>query len=206
MVPAAYILVPESPPIVMPTLGKFTITLIQASAQLVSDVYLYKPDSVLMIRNNLKNVGKTYDTIYPAGTVLEFAICVHPPPGKGQPYWFTSDSKHARVTKASDTLMYVYFEDLPDSVADWDYNDVVLKVELHLLAPLPSEALTIPGRAFSPVNKAVRVEEYDLRGRFLGIRLIDGNGRVLDKDGRPACGVHIVKPVQGAGRTMITVE
>jgi hypothetical protein len=191
---AAYLLIPQSPQITMPQLGKFTITLIQASAQLVSDVYLYRPDSVLMIQNNLKNVGKTYDTIYPAGTELEFAICVHPLPGKGQPYWFTSDSKHARVTKANDTLWYISFEDLPDSIADWDFNDVALKVALHMLGPSSS---TIPnfGHGLGRfLHHTGPVEVYDARGRMLGTFQIDSRGRLTDKSGCPMYGVHLIRP------------
>jgi probable HAF family extracellular repeat protein len=190
----AMLLVPESPKIVMPVLGKFTITLIQASAKLVSDVYLYRPDSVLMIQNNLKNVGKTYDTAYPAGTALEFAICVHPPAGKGVPYWFTSDSKHSRVIKANDSLWYINFEDLPDSVADWDYNDVVLKVELHLLGPLPSKTVN------PDLSKALArrytgwVDAYDLRGRFIGSYYLNKGHHSYAKGGFPAYGVHIILP------------
>jgi probable HAF family extracellular repeat protein len=191
---SAFLLIPQSPKIVMPTLGKFTITLVQASAKLVSDVYLYQPDSVLMIKNNLKNVGKTYDTIYPAGTQLEFAINVHPLPGKGDPYWFYSDSKHARVTKMNDSLLYIRFEDLPDSIADWDFNDVVLKVELNLLGPLPNKAshprlLSMPKQTMSGI-----VDAYDVRGRRLGTFTLDTRGRLTDKSGRPAYGVHFIKP------------
>jgi hypothetical protein len=206
----AFLLVPISPQIVMPTLGKFTITLTQASAKLVSDVYLYRPDSVLMIQNNLKNVGKTYDTIYPAGTALEFAILVHPLPGKGQPYWFYSDSKHARVTKANDSLWYINFEDLPDSIADWDYNDVVLKVEMHFLGPLPSKPANPGGLSMPLLGMSRCVEAYDVRGRMLGMFFVDSRGRLSDKSGRPAYGVHIIKSsdntVAHAGRRILNIR
>lgn len=192
--PAAYLLVPQSPQILTPALCKFTITLTQASAQLVSDVYLYRPDSVLMIQNNLRNVGKTYDTIYPAGTELEFAICVHPLPGKGQPYWFTSDSKHARVTKANDTLWYINFEDLPDSIADWDYNDVVLKVDLHLVGPLPSKTGN-PGRPEALTRACTGwVDAYDVRGRFVGSYYLNKKHHFYEKERSPTNGVHIIRP------------
>ena len=204
---SAFLLVPESPKIVMPVLGKFTITLIQASATLVSDVYLYRPDSMLMIQNNLRNVGKTFDTVYPAGTELKFAICVHPPAGKGQPYWFTSDSKHARVTKANDSLMYVNFEDLPDSVADWDYNDVVLKVELHFLVPLSSVKGYGIGVAAAHRNSGW-MDGFDLRGRLLGTFYLSEKGRLSNKSGLPVYGVHILRPQRGAAvsRRVVTLE
>jgi hypothetical protein len=205
VVPSAFLLIPESPKIVMPTLGKFTITLTQASAKLVSDVYLYRPDSVLMIQNNLQNVGKTYDTVYPAGTALQFAICVHPPAGKGSPYWFTSDSKHAIVTKANDSLMYVNFEDLPDSVADWDYNDVVLKVELHLLGPLPSDARHV-SRVTSCLQRNETVDAFDLRGRFLGSCIIDRAGKLVDNSGRRVYGVLIARPQNGFVKRITALE
>jgi hypothetical protein len=190
---ATILLVPQSPQITMPVLGKFTVTLIQASAKLVSDVYLFRPDSTLLIANNLKNVGATVDKTYPSGTQLEFAILVHPLPGKGLPYWFMSDSKHALTTKANDSLWYVRFEDLPDSNADWDFNDVVLRVELNLLEPLP-----LGNKAPAVVRTAGTagcgwVDAFDIRGRRIGRYYLD-KGRIgAGKSRLTATGMAIVR-------------
>jgi hypothetical protein len=189
---SAYLLVPKSTDIVMPVLGKFTITLTKASAQLVSDVYLYRPDSILLIQNNLKNVGKTVNKTFPAGTALEFAILVHPL-GNGQPYWFFSGSKHARSTKASDSLWYVSFEDLPDSVADWDYNDVVLKVELNLLESLPSGNKRTPGsRTVRPSNDGW-CDAFDIRGRRTGGYFLDKGKINSGRSGLAVSGITVLR-------------
>lgn len=122
-----YMLVPKPVSIEMPVNGKINATLIKASAALISDIYLLSPDSLLLIENNLLNVGTTVDTIYRIGTELVFAIMIH---GGEESYWHYSDSKYAKVYKIDAAHWEIHFEDLNEDKADWDFDDVVLSIRL----------------------------------------------------------------------------
>jgi hypothetical protein len=150
--------------IILPAKARFTITLIEASAKRISDIYIIAPDSVLLIENNLKNVGATIDTTYPAGTALEFTIGVHPP-DSSEVYYHSSESNFARVEKESDSLWYIFFEDLPEEKADWDFDDVVLEVQLELLEPI----VKAKPRLFHQQNFTIgkQAEIFDMRGRII---------------------------------------
>ncbi len=123
----AVMLYPRKKQVVLPTYGKVTVTLTKASTKLVSDIYLVRPDSILLIENNLTNVGKTVDTVYRPGTTLRFAIGVHGPDGL---YFHYSESRFARMESISPTEWNIHFEDLPQDEADWDYDDVIINVKL----------------------------------------------------------------------------
>ncbi|MHC4639722.1 MAG: T9SS type A sorting domain-containing protein [Planctomycetota bacterium] len=83
----------------------------------------------MLIENNLVNVGKIVDTVYDKGTALIFGILVHSSDGN---YEHLSNSNYAVVEQLNDTLWEIGFEDLPDSIADWDYDDVIIRVELDI--------------------------------------------------------------------------
>jgi hypothetical protein len=117
--------------------ARVTVTLTKASAVLVSDVYLRKPYDLLLIANNLLNEGRTIDTVYDPCTNLEFGIVIH---GPGGDYEHNSFSKYCRRTEINDSTYELGFEDLPDSIADWDFNDVVLRVELNTVSGTNAQA------------------------------------------------------------------
>jgi hypothetical protein len=125
--PVAYLLVPSKSAVVMPVRGRVRVTLVKASASLISDIYMKRPSEALLIANNLVNVGKVVDTTFEQGTTLEFGILVHGPKGT---YEHLSNSKYAKIDAVSDRDWTISFEDLPDSIADWDFNDVVIRVEV----------------------------------------------------------------------------
>jgi len=204
----AFLLVPESQRIVMPARGRFTVTLTKASAERVSDIYLTSPDHVLLIENNLKNVGATVDKEYDAGTPLEFTIVVHPP-DNGPTYEHSSNSHYARINHINDSLMEISFEDLPDSIADWDYNDAVLRVELELLEPVtafrPSAAQLRPRPLLSSCVNGIlarggaadtRIRLYSVTGRRLATIWVGKTASALAAPGR---GVYVVE-TDDAGR------
>ncbi len=106
------------------------VTLLKASAELRNDLYIDQPISMLLIRNSLKNVGAVVSTPFLEAEELVFYIHV-----KGQPYGLGeydhySNSEFASVERIDPLRYIVGFEDLPADMADWDYDDTVLLVEL----------------------------------------------------------------------------
>jgi hypothetical protein len=68
-----------------------------------------------------------------------------------------------------------------------------------LLVPEPQKIITptlgTPGLLSIPTRAASGpVDAYDVRGRMLGTFTLNSRGRLTDKSGRPAYGVHFVKP------------
>ncbi len=137
----------EGPGIVLTKKGKIKVTLTQASAALVSQVWLSEPEEFLLIDNNLKNVGTVIEKEYPAGTNFNFFIRTDGTPWKLGVYDHYADSKFAKIQNTGDNKWQISFEDLPEERADWDYNDAVLLVELFeekedaLPNPMPSLSL-----------------------------------------------------------------
>ncbi|HUT54830.1 MAG TPA: hypothetical protein VM658_15670 [bacterium] len=119
--PCSQLIIPEGQ-------WRVRVTLLEASAGLMSDIYIDEPISQLLIRKSLKNVGTVVSTPFLSADELVFHIHVHG--GDLGEYDHYSDSEFARVER-TDPLRYVIgFEDLPAELADWDYNDTVLLVEL----------------------------------------------------------------------------
>jgi probable HAF family extracellular repeat protein len=180
----AFMLAPCSPAVVLPQNGRVTVTLTKASARLVSDVYLVQPDSLLLIADNLTNVGTTVDTVYRLGTELRFAIEVH---GDDSVYRHYSDSKFAKISTVSETEWTIHFEDLPEERADWDYDDVVIHV---VLSPVSSvNAVAGPHRMTSRPNVAM----YDLLGRRVGAQDRDARLNGADVSRSPAGAFVIIE-------------
>ncbi|OGP55738.1 MAG: hypothetical protein A2V67_13465 [Deltaproteobacteria bacterium RBG_13_61_14] len=106
------------------------VTLLEASADLSNDIYLDQPISQLLIKHSLKNVGKVVSTPFLSAEELIFHIHVDANNwGLGE-YDHYSNSEFARVQRTDPLRYLVGFEDLPADLADWDYNDTVLLVEL----------------------------------------------------------------------------
>ncbi|MBN1384645.1 MAG: T9SS type A sorting domain-containing protein [Elusimicrobia bacterium] len=115
---------------IMPFNGKIKVTLLKASASLISDIFICAPDKQLLIKNNLLNVGTLVETEYPAGTELNFFIRTYANSWGLGTYDHYSNSKYCKINIEDSGSWKLYFEDLPDQQADWDYNDVVLLVEI----------------------------------------------------------------------------
>jgi len=107
------------------------VTLIEASAYLISNVYMSEPNEQLLIENNLENVGVVTEQEYEAGTEFTFYIETLGELWDLGTYKHYSDSEFAVIEELSDNKWKIGFEDLPEEEADWDYNDVVLLVELY---------------------------------------------------------------------------
>jgi len=113
--------------IVMNKKGRIKVELIEASAHLISDVYMDDPEEQLLIPNNLKNIGAVTEDEYDAGTSFSFFIRVH---GDEGDYDHLSDSKFCMLEVLGINEYKLKFEDLPEGESDCDYNDVVLLVEI----------------------------------------------------------------------------
>lgn len=106
------------------------VTLLEASAALPSDVYIDQPISQRLIKNSLKNIGTVVSTPFISGEELVLHIHVHGEAmGLGE-YDHYSNGEFAKVDRVDPLRYIVGFEDLPADQADYDYNDVVLLVEL----------------------------------------------------------------------------
>ena len=106
------------------------VTLLGASASLSSDVYLTSPQEELLIRKSLKNVGKIVTSEILEGDELEFKIHVNARKwGLGE-YDHYAPGDFAEIYQLSGLTYLIGFEDMPADQADYDFNDVVLLVEI----------------------------------------------------------------------------
>ena len=112
--------------------GRIKITLTKASAVLMSDIYMSSPVEQLLIEDNLLNVGAVSEEEYSAGTEFEFFIRVDGTPFGLGIYDHHSDSIYCIMDVLGENTYQLNFEDLPEERADFDYDDVVLLVELYI--------------------------------------------------------------------------
>ncbi|MFC2061228.1 hypothetical protein ACFLUV_01805 [Elusimicrobiota bacterium] len=118
--------------------GRIKVTLLKASAELISDIFLASPDEELIIKDNLTNVGAVVEQEYTAGTELNFFIRTYASSWGYGTYdhyaWGENSSYFSRpyckIKRINMTSWELSFEDLPGGKADWDYNDVVVSVEI----------------------------------------------------------------------------
>jgi hypothetical protein len=129
--------------LIMPVDGRVKVTLTKASASLISDVYISIPVEQLLISNNLINVGVKVEDEYAAGTKLNFFIRTNGTPWVLGIYDHYADSKFCKITRNALLKWTLSFEDLPESRADWDYNDVIISVEI-----IPSKPVSDDGSSW----------------------------------------------------------
>jgi hypothetical protein len=116
--------------VVPPGTWKLRVTLLAASAALDSDVYLYQPQEELLVEHSLANVGAVSTMTINGGSALVLYIRVHGEPLGLGTYDHYSNTIYAGVTDEGYGTWVIGFEDLPSGPADWDYNDVVVLVEV----------------------------------------------------------------------------
>lgn len=126
-------------PIVLNNDGKLKITVEKGSAGLDSDLFLKMlgKDPQLITQKAQTNTGFTLETDYKDGDMLDFFIKTH-----GDSWGIGTYDHGTNTAAAADGKKYyqkeqlsenswrIKFEDLPENQADWDYDDVVIKVEL----------------------------------------------------------------------------
>ncbi len=112
-----------------------TVTVESASAFLKSNIWIISPISQKIAVNS--SIGSKWSYTFDAGTELKFAAEVDGRPWKLGIYNHTSDSKYALIDRLDYDTYRIYFEDLPekDKRIDWDFNDVVLLVDMDTIPP-----------------------------------------------------------------------
>lgn len=116
--------------IVMPRTAYVKVYFESASAGLKSDVYMNGTPPIMMIPNSTIGMSYVTSSTYANGTELKFFIRVNGTPWGLGIYDHWSDSQYARVEQLDSDTWRIYFEDLPANRADWDFNDVVVLVDI----------------------------------------------------------------------------
>jgi hypothetical protein len=128
-----------SDPLVLNQDGKLKITVEKGSAGLDSDLFMkmFGKDEELITKKAQTNTGFTLETDYKAGDMFDFFIKTHGESwGLGTYEHGTNKAdandgkKFYQKEQLSENSWRIKFEDLPENKSDWDYNDVVIKVEL----------------------------------------------------------------------------
>ncbi|MGV3524459.1 MAG: hypothetical protein ACO1RX_09550 [Candidatus Sericytochromatia bacterium] len=136
---------PATPEIVLPTGGQIRVTVQPGSASLRSDLFIKQngltPD--LVAANAQQGAGVTLQRNFSAGDKLDFFIRTFHPNGAydhGTDVGSYNGQAYVQVTQTGPNTWVLSFEDLEGDAADWDYNDVVVQIEL-----LPNEATAPSG-------------------------------------------------------------
>ncbi len=128
-----------TPAIVLPEAGKLRITIKNGDAGLRSDLYMKLNGANLekLAENAQKGGGISLEREYALGDKLDFRIRTH---ANGSTYDHGTDTEgyngrsYANITQTSPTTWTIGFEDLSGENADWDFNDVVVEIELLKIA------------------------------------------------------------------------
>ncbi len=165
--------------IVLPESGKIRVTVKQGAAGLRSDLYLRQNGQSDLVAERANNTASTttMDKQYNAGDRLDLFIKTF---RGGSSYEHGTDTEtyngqsYANVEQIGENKWRVSFEDLPGQSADWDYNDVVVEVEL-----LPETAAA--GSVDSaPVTTAVSKEEA-IQMTQAALSALQSNGKVFEE-------------------------
>lgn len=154
-----------SDPLVINKDGKIKITVEKGSAGLDSDLFmkLNGQDAQMITQKAQTNTGFTLETDYKDGDMFDFFIKTHGESmGLGTYEHGTntagaSDGKpFYQKEQLSENSWRIRFEDLPENKADWDYDDVVIKIELipNVTKKKETSAVTNP-----PAVEAPKVKE-----------------------------------------------
>jgi len=165
--------------IVLPESGKIRVTVKQGAAGLRSDLYLRQNGQSDLVAERANNSASTttMDKQYNAGDRLDLFIKTF---RGGSSYEHGTDTEtyngqaYATVEQIGENKWRVCFEDLPGQSADWDYNDVVVEVEL-----LPETAAAGSVES-APVTTAVSKEEA-IQMTQAALSALKSNGKVFEE-------------------------
>lgn len=159
-------------PVIINKDGKIKITVEKGSAGLDSDLFMQQngKEATLITQKAQTNTGFTLETDYKDGDMFDFFIKTH-----GESWGIGTYDHGTNTATASDGKAYyqkeqlsenswrIKFEDLPEQRADWDYDDVVIKVELIPNKKKEVEAVTPPViEAHKPKEERVKDDPKDL--------------------------------------------
>lgn len=128
----------KTDPIILPEEGSLRITVEKGSAGLDSDLFINKNGTDTLVTTKAQtNQDFTYETGYKKGDALDFFIKTHGDSWGLGTYDHGTNTENSPSGKAyykkeelSPTSWRIRFEDLPEEKSDFDYDDVVIKVEL----------------------------------------------------------------------------
>lgn len=160
-------------PLIINAEGKLKITVEKGSAGLDSDLFMKMngKDAQLITQKAQTNTGFTLETDYKDGDMFDFFIKTHGDSwgigtyDHGTNTALSSDGRaYYKKEQLSENSWRIKFEDLPENRADWDYDDVVIKVELIPNKKKAAPAVATPSYEAPKVveNKANEVEKKDL--------------------------------------------
>jgi len=115
--------------IVLPESGFVEVTFEKASAALKSDLYFANATPILLVEKSAVGTQVGLGN-FNAGEELKFFVRVNGTPWNLGIYDHYSDTKYATVERLDYDTWRIYFEDLPSNIADWDFNDAVVLVDL----------------------------------------------------------------------------
>lgn len=166
--------------IVLPESGKIRVTVKQGAAGLRSDLYLRQNGQEELVAERANNHASTttMDRQYNAGDRLDLFIKTF---RGGSSYEHGTDTEtyngqsYASVEQIGENTWRVSFEDLPGQSADWDYNDVVVEVEL-----LP-EAAAAGSVDSAPVSVPAVSKEEAIQMTQAALSALQSNGKVFEE-------------------------
>jgi len=166
--------------IVLPESGKIRVTVKQGAAGLRSDLYLRQNGQEELVAERANNHASTttMDRQYNAGDRLDLFIKTF---RGGSSYEHGTDTEtyngqsYASVEQIGENKWRVSFEDLPGQSADWDYNDVVVEVEL-----LP-EAAAAGSVDSAPVSVPAVSKEEAIQMTQAALSALQSNGKVFEE-------------------------
>lgn len=132
--------VPDTPPVqtgvTLPDAGKLKITVQPGSAGLRSDLYVQRNggEPELVAENAQRGGGITLEQAYQSGDKLDFFIRTYRNGGSYDHGTNTHGGQFVQLTQTSPTSWELGFEDLPEDLADWDFDDVRVTIELLKIA------------------------------------------------------------------------
>jgi hypothetical protein len=170
--------VPANQGIVLPESGQIRITVQKGAAGLRSDLYLRQNGQEdLVTQRAQSNTGFSIDKQYNAGDRLDLFIKTF---NGGTTYDHGTDTEtyngksYAKVEQIGENKWRVSFEDLPGHMSDWDYNDVVVEVEL-----VPSEAAQVTGSAPVETNVEPVSNEEAIQMTQAALSSLSNGGKAL---------------------------
>jgi len=148
------------------------VKLIKNDAQLSSDIYLISNgEEKLLIKNSKNNKEKEKEIFFPEEKEFNLMIKVNGSPMNLRNYQHTSNSKFAKIEKWYDNWI-IKFEDLPEEKADWDYNDVVLEIQIEQENPkeynIPLTNIKQPTNKFKLISDKPVKYDY-IEGEYVNI-------------------------------------
>ncbi|MEM7181649.1 MAG: hypothetical protein AAF518_12095 [Spirochaetota bacterium] len=118
----------------MPKTAQLNVSLLDNNAGWRSEVYLKVDNDTFLLFSDSRQgpLNKVSQYAFLKGSNISFFIVTHTPKGE---YTFFAPGDNAKIIYENENSYTIQFEDIPDNVdglpsPDWDFNDVVLQVNI----------------------------------------------------------------------------